>query len=157
MTTSYAHKVRVRICGLLINEESILLVQLHSPVTDRLIWTPPGGKLEFGETMHECLEREYAEETGLEIEAGHLMHINEMISAPFHALEFFFSVRQMGGSLKTGNDPERAGSEQLLKDVQWKSFDEVGRIRFAPESLARKIQSRNLSAFGDDPFWSAGP
>lgn len=142
----YSHRLRIRVCGLLFKHDSLLLVQLKSPVTDSLIWTPPGGGLEFGETMHECLKREFVEETGLKIEVNHLVHVNEMIREPFHAIEFYFSVTQTGGSLAAGRDPELSDEEQLFRDIKWKPVKDIRNLRFAPESLADKVQNYKSSS-----------
>lgn len=138
---SFSHKVRIRVCGVLIENDSILLVQLKSPVTNKLIWTPPGGGLEFGETMNECLKREFVEETGIDIEVKTLFHVNELIKQPYHAIEFYFTVKASGGSLKAGYDPELPDDRQMLQDVQWKLIDDIASLSFAPESLANKIRN----------------
>lgn len=37
-------------------------------------WEFPGGKINFGETLHECLTREVMEETGLKIKVGDVLY-----------------------------------------------------------------------------------
>lgn len=37
-------------------------------------WEFPGGKINFGETLHECLMREVMEETGLQINVGRVLY-----------------------------------------------------------------------------------
>lgn len=154
-STPFSHKIRIRVCGLLLENDSLLLVQLHSPVINKLIWTPPGGGLEFGETMDECLKREFAEETGLEIEINHLVHVNEMIYEPFHAVEFYFSVTRTGGSLIEGRDPELTDDEQLLRDIQWKPVKEIARIPLVPQSLINKIHNQDSSEPSGNLFSSS--
>lgn len=131
----YRDKIRVRTNGLLVKDNAVLLVQLHSPVTDELIWTPPGGGLEFGETLEACLKREFREETGLDVEVHELTFINELVEPPFHAIEFYFIVSHSGGTLKLGIDPEQHVNEQFLQDVQWVKFDKINRINLAPPRL----------------------
>ena len=64
---TFRNKLRVRVCGLLVQADAVLLAQVHSPVTENLVWTPPGGGLQFGEQMDDCLKREFAEETNVDI------------------------------------------------------------------------------------------
>lgn len=137
--SSFTNRLRVRICGLLVEEDAILLSQIHSPVIEELIWTPPGGELQFGEQMQDCVEREFAEETNLKIGVGDLLHINELVERPFHALEFYFEVTRQEGEPKIGSDPELSWNQQLLKDLKWIPFDELDDISFAPESLLPKV------------------
>jgi 8-oxo-dGTP diphosphatase len=56
--------------ALLVNDNKILIAQRKS--TDKLAgkWEFPGGKLEPGETLEECLKREMHEEFGIEVEVG---------------------------------------------------------------------------------------
>lgn len=153
--TSFSHKIRIRVCGLLLEDNCLLLAQLHSPVINKLIWTPPGGGLEFGETMDECLKREFAEETGLKVDVNRLVHINEMINEPFHAVEFYFAVTRTGGTLIEGRDPELADDEQLLRKIQWKPVDEIANLPLVPENLTGKIQNPDSPAPYDSLFSSS--
>ena len=137
----FSERLRLRVCGLLVDEERILLVKLRSPVTEQLVWMPPGGEVEFGESLHEALQREFPEETGVEVEVSRLLHIEELIERPFHAVECYFEVRQTGGEPAIGFDPELKKDEQLLSDIAWIPLAEVDRQSFAPRGLLPKLNN----------------
>ena len=61
-------------------------------------WAPPGGHLEFGESVEECATRELAEETGLtalSVQTG--MWSNDVIDRSKHYITFFAVVDQFEG------------------------------------------------------------
>ena len=116
-----------------------MLAKLHSPVEDKLVWTPPGGGLHFGEEMETCLQREFSEETKLEVQASDLLHINQLVDPPFHAIEFYFEVQKTGGELQVGRDPELSWDHQLISDLEWMAIDQLTQIDFAPTNLMPKI------------------
>jgi len=139
----YRQELRLRVCGLLVKDDHILLAQIHSPVIDDLIWTPPGGGLQYGETMVEGVKREFLQETNLQITVHDLLHINELVQQPFHAVEFYFEVEKRSGELKLGTDPELGWNQQLMHDLQWVPLDELDEIVFAPENLLPKLLQWN--------------
>lgn len=68
-------KFNVRVYGILIQDQQVL-------ITDEIIRGNrmtkfPGGGLEFGEGIAECLEREFDEELDIEIKVGNLFYIND--------------------------------------------------------------------------------
>tara|TARA_R110000868_G_scaffold1211_2_gene9325 strand:+ start:47125 stop:47601 length:477 start_codon:yes stop_codon:yes gene_type:complete len=144
----YSDKLRVRVAGLLVEKGKLLLVKLSSPISKRDIWTPPGGGVEFGESIHIALKREFKEETGLGIKIGELAQINELIEDQFHVLEFFFWVAKIDGSLKLGFDPEHNSDDQLLKDLEFVSYTEVKKREVKPDILKSNFwinkSSRNI-------------
>jgi len=148
----FKNNIRMRASGILKKDDSVLLVQLKSPVSNELVWMPPGGGIEFGESMTQCLEREFAEETGLEIKMGPLLFVNEMVKPPFHAVECYFSVEETGGTLTLGTDPELYEANQLLKDVQWISIDSLDEINVEPKQLKTRIQ--NITERNSPSFYS---
>jgi|SRR5688572_31791744 len=116
----YGNRLRVRVCGLCWDGDRILLVN-HSLVSGSNLWLPPGGGLEYGETVEKALKREFSEETGLEVGQLNFAFGCEFVKKPLHALELFFNVVKIGGTLKTGYDPEL----QIIQDVRFFSESEV--------------------------------
>ncbi|HMG92128.1 MAG TPA: NUDIX hydrolase [Chryseolinea sp.] len=116
----YGNRLRVRICGLCWDDDRLLLAN-HSSVAGKNVWLPPGGGLEYGETLDKALKREFWEETGLEIRQLDFAFGCEFVREPLHALELFFNVVKNGGTLKTGYDPEL----QIIQDVRFFSENEI--------------------------------
>lgn len=55
-------------CGIMINNNGhVLMAKRSSRATHPGIWEFPGGKQEHGETIDECLKREWKEELNLDI------------------------------------------------------------------------------------------
>lgn len=139
----YSGKLRIRVAGLLIKDGKLLLVKLKSPISNQDIWTPPGGGVEFGESMHKALQREYAEETSMTITVRKLAHINELIEHPFHAIEFFFWVEAIKGKMKLGFDPEHDSNFQLLKEIEFVKLSEIKNRNVKPDFLKNEFWKSN--------------
>ena len=136
---AYQNKIRIRVNGILVENSSILLVQIHSPVTEQRVWMPPGGGLEFGESLEDCLEREFKEETGAIITTEEFLFLNELIEEPYHAIELYYRVKKRGGKISLGADPEHDDHSQLLKAVEWKPISSLNTLKLSPEKLIEEL------------------
>ncbi len=134
----YSGFVRVRACGLFVENTKLLLVKLTSPITGEEIWIPPGGGVEFKESLKETVKREFKEETNLTVKVGELVFTSEMINGHFHAIEFYYRVSKLEGELLLGKDPEHEGGNQLISDVGFFSKQELQKINVKPDFL--KVQ-----------------
>lgn len=121
----YGNKLRVRVCGICLIDEKLLLIKHHNLSNSGILWAPPGGGVQFGESLKDSLVREYKEETGLKVRVEEFLFINEFLSPPLHAIELFFKVLPVGGDLQLGSDPEMPADKQLLHDIQLFSFEEI--------------------------------
>lgn len=99
----------------------------HRGIKEGDFWAPPGGGLQFGESMEECLKREFQEETGLAIEILNFQFLCEFIQSPLHAIEAFFQVDIKEGSLRKGTDPEMKDN-QIIEEVKFMSWMEISRL-----------------------------
>ncbi len=118
----YGHKVRVRVCGLCWEDDKLLLID-HQHLGPAHFWATPGGGIDFGVDAMEALKQEFLEETGLSVFVGDFLFTAELIRPPFHAIELFFEVRQLSGSLTPGHDPET--SIQLINQLGYKSYEDI--------------------------------
>ena len=89
------------------------------------LWIPPGGGVNYGESLENSLQREFLEETGLVIQVKDFLFIHEFINPPLHAVELFFKVELSAGSLKIGHDPDLAIDSQIIEEVRFLSFNEI--------------------------------
>jgi len=131
----YSGFIRVRVGGLYIEEGKLLLVKLKSPISGDDIWIPPGGGVDYKESLESALIREFYEETSLEITVGDLLFTSELIEREFHVLEFFFEVFKEKGVVRLGIDPEHDESEQLLSGYGFFSKEEIQKLNIKPEYL----------------------
>jgi 8-oxo-dGTP diphosphatase len=114
----FGEKIRVRACGLCFRGEDILLVN-HSGIYGHDFWAPPGGGVQFGESIEVTLKREFREECKTDIRVGRCMFGCEFIRPPFHALELFYEVENMDEP-QLGNDPELV-DHQVISDLEFMS------------------------------------
>ncbi|MEJ1237595.1 NUDIX hydrolase [Chryseolinea sp. T2] len=123
ITETYGKRVRVRACGLLYENDNLLLVNHTLPGRPEW-WAPPGGGVEFGETLEDALKREFEEETGLKITVGQFAFGCEFIGGSLHAIELFFHVTRLSGTPTIGNDPELA----IITDVQFMAPQQINSL-----------------------------
>ena len=69
-------RFNIRVYGICINERKEVLLSDES-YRDLNFTKFPGGGLEFGEGMIDCLKREFLEEFNLEIEVGELFYLTD--------------------------------------------------------------------------------
>ena len=123
LINQYGNQLRVRVCGMCVQDGKILLINHAGLNESNEFWSPPGGGLQFGETIEECLKREFFEETSTIISVGKFLKIREFLKPPLHAIELYYEVKIESGIVNKGYDPEM--NEQIIKDIQWLSFEDV--------------------------------
>ncbi len=125
LSKSFGGKIRIRVGGLLVEKSKILLLKHQNLGPDGYLWLPPGGGVEFGESLIDALKKEFLEETNLTIEVGKYLFANEFINDPYHAIELFFEVKRVSGTLKLGYDPELPKNQQILTEAKFFSPEEI--------------------------------
>ena len=102
----------VRPTGILIEDGCLLLVK--QDVSTARHWALPGGKLEYGETIEQCLVREIKEETGLAVKVKELLYITDRFRhMNNHVVHIAFLVERVGEK-----SPAENWQHQDLKEVR---------------------------------------
>ncbi len=119
ITEKFGGQLRVRVCGVLVQDQKVLMVK-HRGLSDKgYFWSPPGGGATFQTSLVDSLKQEFLEETGLLVEVHELLFVNEFHRDPLHALEIFFRVTCMGGTLRMGHDPELGPQAQIIESIAY--------------------------------------
>lgn len=131
---------QVGVGGVVVWEGRVLLARRAKPPRQGR-WTIPGGTVELGETLHEALVREMAEETGLEVEPLEVLTVFDRIQregaeVTFHHVIVDYLCRRVSGEA-------RAASDAL--DVAWVVPDEVGRYDLTEKALTVVTEAFRLS------------
>jgi|SRR5690554_7197085 len=117
MCTSF----NIRIYGLLIEQNRLLITK--EPFVDELIYKFPGGGLEFGEGLHDCLIREFKEELNLDIEVvQHIFTQDDFIQSAINPDD---QVLMIYYQVKAKNFEEFKVKTSDINEVIWKDLDEL--------------------------------
>jgi 8-oxo-dGTP diphosphatase len=126
---TFGNKLRIRVCSLWIQDNKLLLIK-HKALASQEgdWWAPPGGGMELGETAEQTLVRELQEESGVLATDYEFAFIHEFLDPPLHAIELFFIVHQVQGSVLLGNDPEMPIHMQMLEELCFMSVEEINSL-----------------------------
>lgn len=117
--------------AVVVRDEALLLIRRgREPAQGR--WSVPGGRVEWGETLREAVEREVAEETGLVVRCGAYLGFVERISDGAHYVIHDFSAT----SSATG--PLRAGDDAA--EVAWVPISDLASVDLVDGMLAFLVE-----------------
>ena len=119
---------------------ALLLVRHQKPDRDPY-WVLPGGRLEPGETIPECAEREISEETGLSARFSGVLYVSEFLREGRHTVDITVRMTPEGDEeAELGSDPEVApGSEPTLRELRWVEVDELREIELLPAWIRDRL------------------
>jgi 8-oxo-dGTP diphosphatase len=124
---------QLAVSAAIFRDDKILLVR-RARAPAKGFYSLPGGRVEFGETLHAAVQREVDEETGLKIEIVGLAGWREVLPGTAgggHYLIMSFAARSTFG--------EPVLNEEL-DDFRWSSPDVLGDLKLTP-GLQEIIQS----------------
>jgi 8-oxo-dGTP diphosphatase len=133
---AFGNRLRVRVCGICVVDNKILLIKHKNIGKAGYLWSPPGGGLQFGESVKDCLEREFQEETNLSIHIERFLFVHEFLDHPLHAIELFFEVSITDGFLRLGKDPEMQENDQILEDIAFLDYQTLSK---EPKDCLHKV------------------
>ena len=120
--------------------DGALLVVRHQKPDQEQYWVLPGGRLEPGETIPECAERELLEETGLEGRFAEVLYVSEFLTENRHTVDVTARVEVSGGEARLGSDPEvEEGSEPTLSELRWVEPGELEEIPLLPGWIKERL------------------
>src|SRR3712207_5235291 len=130
----------VRVGAVVERGGALLLVRHEKPGRDPY-WVLPGGRLEPGETIPQCVEREVAEGTGLSARFSGVLYVSEFLREGRHTVDVVARVEAPGGEDATlGSDPEVApGSDPTLRELRWVGTGELEEIELLPHPLKARL------------------
>lgn len=134
---------RIRVAGILIEDNKILLIQHHK--NNKKYWLIPGGGNDWGETTKEALIREYKEETNMDIEVDEFLFFSETISPDKkrHVLNLFYKI------YRNNKDDSiiKLGEEAVLTDLKFVTKEELETMTIYPnikENLLKLMNNEKI-------------
>ena len=94
-----------------IHNDRVLLVRRSKPPYSGL-WTIPGGKVHWGETLQQAAERELLEETGIIARAGEVIYVFDVIDGNSANPDFHYVVIDLVADYVSGEPVAKDDAEQ---------------------------------------------
>jgi 8-oxo-dGTP diphosphatase len=110
-------------CAGIVRRGSDVLLGQRNKDPNRGLWVLPGGRIDFLEPMTQTLQRELAEETGLDVEVEDFFQVSELITPPDeHRVIIYMNARYRSGKPMASSD---------LSDVRFFSVEELKKMSAA--------------------------
>jgi mutator protein MutT len=126
--------MRIVTAAIIFSRGRVLIARRRSGSSEEGLWEFPGGSLEAGETLQDCLKRELAEELGIETEVGDA--VAESSHCDDHGA---FRLIALVTRIISGVPTPVAHDE-----IAWVKIRDLGRYRLAPADvvIAAAIRKR---------------
>ncbi len=122
----------VRPTGILIEGGKILLIK--QKLNEQQNWSLPGGALEYGETIEQCLIREMKEETGINIVVKDLLYICDRFrTLKHHIVDISFLVERTDGKIELKSFSDKDG--EVLCKIKMVSIEDILGYGFSDKFL----------------------
>ena len=126
-----AMRYGISAAALVVRDNRLLLVN-HREAGRYDFWLPPGGRLEGSESILDCARRETREETGLLVEPGQILYVQEFTEPGYHFVKFFILCSGFSGELTLEN---KDADESWLVDAAFLSREKLRGLDVYPAVL----------------------
>tara|TARA_Y100000782_G_C10179768_1_gene263513 strand:- start:116 stop:550 length:435 start_codon:yes stop_codon:yes gene_type:complete len=113
------HKPNVTVAAIVTYQDKFLLVKERDKYTGQICYNQPAGHLEANETLAEAARRELIEETGINLNASHLVGIYNLHAANgVHYMRFCFAFQGKEQLIASPQDED-------IIDADWYSIEQI--------------------------------
>jgi 8-oxo-dGTP diphosphatase len=107
-------------------------------------WVAPGGGVKGEESYEEAATREVWEETGLKVEVGRLLYIEDLVNPECRFVKFWFAAQLIGGILDVTHPEARA---EHVVEAAWLKPEELQGKAVFPEVLTGRYAADKEASF----------
>lgn len=142
-------EIIIKVRAVILHEGKLLVVKHPHDTSFAAL---PGGHLEWGEDIKECLSREIVEELGIKPDIGRLLYVNNYSQIDNKQyVEFLFEVKNGVDFLNT-EKLERSHSFEIAEMV-W--VNPIDNIIIRPEGLSLDFKAGKIASGDEVKFISA--
>ena len=130
--------------GALIEHSGKLLLVRHTKPDAYDFWVAPGGGVKGSESYEEAAKREVMEETGLSVEVGELLYIEDLVNPQCRYVKFWFQARYLGGDIDVSHPEARL---EHVVQAGWYALHDLPRGEVFPSVLHGRYEQDREAGF----------